>query len=39
MELNIAILNAGAANDYDLYSTGSDLEYAKSEIIPATLQM
>jgi uncharacterized oxidoreductase len=31
-ELNIAILNAGAANDYSLYSTGYDLEYAKSEI-------
>jgi uncharacterized oxidoreductase len=31
-ELNIAILNAGAANDYSLYSTEYDLEYAKSEI-------
>jgi uncharacterized oxidoreductase len=31
-ELNIAILNAGVANDYSLYSTGYDLEYAKSEI-------
>ena len=30
--LNIAILNAGAANDYSLYSTEYDLEYAKSEI-------
>jgi len=31
-ELNIAVLNAGAANDYSLYSTEYDLEYAKSEI-------
>jgi uncharacterized oxidoreductase len=31
-ELNIAILNAGVANDYSLYGTGYDLEYAKSEI-------
>jgi uncharacterized oxidoreductase len=31
-DLNIAVLNAGAANDYSLYSTGFDLEYAKSEI-------
>jgi uncharacterized oxidoreductase len=31
-DLNIAILNAGTANDYSLYSTGFDLEYAKSEI-------
>ena len=31
-ELNIAVLNAGVANDYSLYSTEYDLEYAKSEI-------
>jgi uncharacterized oxidoreductase len=31
-DLNIAVLNAGTANDYSLYSTGFDLEYAKSEI-------
>ena len=31
-ELNIVLLNAGAANDYSLYSTEYDLEYAKSEI-------
>ena len=31
-ELNIAILNAGTANDYSLYSNEFDLEYAKSEI-------
>ena len=31
-ELNIAILNAGAANDYSLYGTDYNLEYAKSEI-------
>jgi uncharacterized oxidoreductase len=31
-ELNIVILNAGAANDYSLYSTDYDLEYAKLEI-------
>ncbi|RWY48381.1 SDR family oxidoreductase [Mucilaginibacter gilvus] len=31
-DLNIAILNAGAANDYSLYSTEYNLEYAKSEI-------
>jgi uncharacterized oxidoreductase len=31
-DLKIAILNAGAANDYSLYSTGFDLEYAKSEM-------
>lgn len=31
-ELNIAILNAAAANNYSLYSREYDLEYAKSEI-------
>ena len=31
-DLNIAILNAGAANDYALYSDEFDLAYAKSEI-------
>ncbi|SDD99395.1 uncharacterized oxidoreductase [Mucilaginibacter pineti] len=31
-DLNVAILNAGAANDYSLYSNEFDLAYAKSEM-------